>query len=411
MSNVVEKFIRYAKIDTQSDPNSNTHPSTAKQLDLSRLLVDELNALGLANANLDETGCVMAKMPANTGAPVPAIGFLAHVDTSPDLSGTAVNPQIVSNYDGCDILLDQAEPIVLSPATFPELKKYTGQTLITTDGHTLLGADDKAGVAEIMAAVEYLAGHPEVKHGDVCIGFTADEEIGQGVKTFDVHKFGAKFAYTVDGGEAGSAEFETFNAAQVRLKIQGRNVHPGSAKGKMVNAILIAMEFTTLLPAGQRPETTSGYEGYFHLNSIQGTVEEVEAHYLIRDHDRQKFEARKTLMRAVAATLNARYDNRLTLEITDAYYNMREVIEPVMTIFEIAKQAIQAVGLTPLVTPVRGGTDGSQLSYMGLPTPNIFTGGHNAHSRHEYVPVESMEKAVEVILKIIELHTAGAGSR
>ena len=405
MSNVVERFIRYVKIDTQSDPHSITHPSTAKQLDLARLLVDELNALGLRDVILDDYGCVMARLPANIDAPIPAIGFLAHMDTSPDLSGEHVNPQIVEHYDGGDIFLDEVHSIVLSPATFPELKKYTGQAIITTDGHTLLGADDKAGVAEIMAALDILTSHPEMKHGELCIGFTPDEEIGQGVKYFDIQRFGAQYAYTIDGGEVGSAEYETFNAAHAVLRVKGRNVHPGSAKDKMVNAALLAMEFNAMLPAVERPEHTSGYEGFYHLTSIKGSVEEAEARYIIRDHDRQKFEARKQQMQSIAAILNARYGNRLSLEITDTYYNMGEKIKPVMPIFEAATRAIQAVGLTPLVVPVRGGTDGSQLSFRGLPTPNIFTGGHNAHGRYEYIPVESMEKAVEVILKIIELST------
>ena len=405
MSNVVERFIRYVKIDTQSDPHSITHPSTAKQLDLARLLVDELNALGLRDVILDDYGGVMARLPANIDAPIPAIGFLAHMDTSPDLSGEHVNPQIVEHYDGGDIILDEVHSIVLSPATFPELKKYTGQAIITTDGHTLLGADDKAGVAEIMAALDILTSHPEMKHGELCIGFTPDEEIGQGVKYFDIQRFGAQYAYTIDGGEVGSAEYETFNAAHAVLRVKGRNVHPGSAKDKMVNAALLAMEFNAMLPAVERPEHTSGYEGFYHLTSIKGSVEEAEARYIIRDHDRQKFEARKQQMQSIAAILNARYGDRLSLEITDTYYNMGEKIKPVMPIFEAATRAIQAVGLTPLVVPVRGGTDGSQLSFRGLPTPNIFTGGHNAHGRYEYIPVESMEKAVEVILKIIELST------
>jgi tripeptide aminopeptidase len=407
MSNVVEKFLRYVKIDTESDPNSKTHPSSANQLDLARLLVEELKTLGLANASLDDFGCVMAKLASNTHAPVPAIGFLAHMDTSPDLTGAGVNPQLVPNYDGGDVILNRAQSIVLSPATFPEITQYTGQTLITTDGTTLLGADDKAGVAEIMAAVEYLVTHPEVKHGDICIGFTPDEEIGQGIKYFDVKRFGADFAYTVDGGEVGSAEYETFNAAHALIRIKGRSVHPGSAKNKMVNAAQIAVELHNMLPAGERPESTEGYEGFFHLTHLRGSIEEAELHYIIRDHDRQKFEARKALIQNNVAVLNDRYGQRLSLEMGDSYYNMREIIEPVKSIFEAALQAIRAVGLTPTVSPVRGGTDGSQLSFMGLPTPNIFTGGHNAHGRFEYIPAESMEKAVEVIVKIVEIYAAG----
>jgi tripeptide aminopeptidase len=401
MSNVVEKFIRYVKIDTQSNPGSKTYPSTAKQLDLARLLVAELKAFGLHNAALDEYGYVMACLPSNLGRSVPAIGFLAHMDTSPDMSGSSVNPQIVTQYDGGDIILDKEKGVVLSPSAFPDLQKYVGQTLITTDGATLLGADDKAGIAEIMAAVEHLAAHPEIPHGDVCIGFTPDEEIGHGVDHFDVKKFGAEFAYTVDGGEVGEANFETFNAAFARIVIRGRSVHPGAAKNKMVNAALIAMELNALLPVNERPAFTSGYEGFYHLTRMQGTVEEAALEYILREHDRQKFEAKKALIQRSVDFLNARYDGRLTLELRDSYYNLREKIEPVMYIFETVKEAIRAAGLTPNVTPVRGGTDGSQLSYKGLPTPNLFTGGHNAHGRYEYIPEQSMEKAVEVILNII----------
>jgi tripeptide aminopeptidase len=404
MSNVIEKFIRYIKIDTQSLPGSKTYPSTTKQLDLARLLVTELKAFAVGNAVLDDYGYVIASLPSNLGKPAPAIGFLAHMDTSPDMSGANVNPQFIEKYDGGDILLNQAANVVLSLSAFPELKKYIGQTLITTDGTTLLGADDKAGIAEIMAAVEYLVSHPEVKHGDICIGFTPDEEVGHGVDHFDVAKFGAEFAYTIDGGEVGEAAFETFNAAHARILIHGRNVHPGAAKDKMVNASLVAMELNALLPVNERPEFTSGYEGFYHLTKLQGTVEDASLEYIIRDHNRQKFEARKALMQSAVAFLNARYENRLTLELKDTYYNLREKIEPVMHIVETAEQAIRAAGLTPIVAPVRGGTDGSRLSFMGLPTPNIFTGGHNAHGKYEYIPVQSMEKAVEVILKIIDAY-------
>jgi tripeptide aminopeptidase len=405
MTNVIEKFIRYIKIDTQSNPASKSYPSTSKQFDLAHLLVAELQALGLHNTAMDEFGYVMAKLPSNLGKPAPAIGFLAHMDTSPDMSGAQVNPQFIENYDGSDIVLDKANNVVLSRAAFPELKKYIGQTLITTDGTTLLGADDKAGIAEIMTAVEYLVTHPEVKHGDLCIGFTPDEEVGHGVDHFDIHKFGAEFAYTVDGGEVGEVAFETFNAAHARIVIHGRNVHPGAAKNKMVNASLVAMELNGLLPVNERPEFTSGYEGFYHLTRIQSTVEEAAIEYIIRDHDRQKFEAKKAFMEQAVALLNTRYEGRLSLEMQDTYYNLREKIEPVMHIVDAAEKAIRAANLNPILAPVRGGTDGSRLSYMGLPTPNIFTGGHNAHGKYEYIPAHSLEKAVEVILKIIEIYS------
>jgi tripeptide aminopeptidase len=404
MSSVVDRFLRYVKIDTQSDLESESFPSTGKQLDLARLLEQELKALGLKDVNLDEFGYVMAKLPSNLDRQIPAIGFMAHMDTSPDMSGANVRPHFVEHYDGGDIVLNHEKRVVLSPSDFPDLKKYTGQTLITTDGTTLLGADDKAGAAEIMAALEFLADHPSVRHGELRIGFTPDEETGHGVDYFDVKKFGADFAYTVDGGELGEVQFETFNAARARISIHGRSVHPGSAKGKMINAALIAMELHAMLPPNERPELTEGYQGFYHLTHIEGTVEEARLDYLIRDHDRQKFEAKKSFLAGCVSALNQRYDGGLSLEISDTYYNMREKIEPVMHIFETAHQAVVAVGLTPIVEPVRGGTDGCRLSYMGLPTPNIFTGGVNAHGKYEFIPVESMEKSVEVILKIIELY-------
>lgn len=404
MSKVVEKFIRYAKFDTQSAPDAESYPSTARQLNLARLLVDELKALGVKNAALDEFGYVIASLPSNLDQPVPAIGFLAHMDTSPDLSGANVRPQIVERYDGGDLSLDAQNNVVLSPAVFPELAHYKGQTLITTDGSTLLGADDKAGIAEIMTAVEHLVAHPEIRHGKICIGFTPDEEVGHGVDHFDVKKFGAEFAYTLDGGELGSLEYETFNAAHARITIHGRNVHPGTAKDKMVNALLLAMELNALLPVNERPEFTSGYEGFFHLTKVNGTVDAAVVEYIIRDHDRSKFEAKKAAMQSAVDFLNRRYGGRLDLDLKDTYYNMREMIEPVKHIFQTAEQAVRDVGLTPVIKPVRGGTDGSRLSFMGLPTPNVFTGGHNAHGRYEFIPVESMEKSVEVILRIAALH-------
>jgi tripeptide aminopeptidase len=405
MSIVAEKFIRYVQIDTQSDPKSSSYPSTAKQLDLARLLVDELKALGLQKVILDEYGYVMARIPSNQDKPAPVIGFLAHMDTSPDMSGAHVHPQIIENYDGRDIKLN--DDLSLLPSEFPDLKKYIGQTLITTDGNTLLGSDDKAGVAEIMSAAEFMVTHPDFRHGEICIGFTPDEETGHGVDYFDVKKFGAEFAYTLDGGEVGEVQFETFNAAQAHIKIHGKSIHPGIAKGTMVNAAQVAIELNDLLPASERPEHTAAYEGFFHLVHMQGSVEEAELTYIIRDHDRQKFEARKAYITHCVALLNERYAGRLSLDLSDTYYNLREKIEPVIHIFESARQAIRDVGLTPIIGPVRGGTDGSRLSYMGLPTPNIFTGGHNPHGRYEFIPVESMEKAVEVILKICEHYANG----
>ena len=404
MSSVVDRFIRYVKIDTQSDHDSTSFPSTAKQMDLGRLLAQELKELGLSSVSMDQNGYVMASLPSNLDNSAPVIGFLAHMDTSPDAPGKDVSPQVIDSYDGGDIVLNAERHIVLSPSLFPELQNYTGQTLITTDGTTLLGADDKAGVAEIMAALEYLASHPQVKHGKICIGFTPDEETGHGVDFFDVEKFGADFAYTVDGTGLGCIEYETFNAAQAKVIVKGRSVHPGTAKDKMVNASMVAMKLDGLLPANERPEYTSGYEGFYHLIKLHGSVEEASLTYIIRDHDRKKFEERKKLITSAVAFLNERYGGCLSLELSDTYYNLREKIEPVMHIVDTARQAIEAVGLTPVTTPVRGGTDGSRLSFMGLPTPNLFTGGQNAHGPFEYIPVPSMEKSVQVILNIIELY-------
>lgn len=405
MQSVIDRFIRYIKIDTQSIRKSETYPSTEKQLDLARLLVDELKALGLEDAAMDQYGYVTATLPANTdSADVPVIGFLAHMDTSPDLSGTHVNPQFLEDYDGGEIVLNAEKDIRMSPEEFPDLKKYIGKTLITTDGTTLLGADDKAGVAEIMAAAEYLLEHPEIKHGTIKIGFTPDEEVGSGVDHFDVPGFGAEFAYTVDGGEVGEIQYENFNAAGAELTIHGRNVHPGKAKLKMRNALLIGMELNELLPVFERPEFTEKYEGFFHLYLFGGTVEEASIAYIIRDHDRKKFEAKKALLEHAVDYINTKYGQAIVdLEITDQYYNMREQVEPHPQIIETAIQAVRAVGLTPKIDPVRGGTDGSRLSYMGLPTPNIFTGGHYGHGKFEFIPTFAMEKAVEVLVKIAEL--------
>lgn len=399
---VVERFVHYVKVFTQSDHDSNTFPSTARQFDLARILVDELNDLGLVDVYLDESGYVYGTLPATTTALAPVIGFIAHMDTSPDLSGENVDPQMV-NYKGGDIVLNQEQGIILSPREFPDLEKYVGKTLITTDGTTLLGADDKAGVAEIMAALEYLAANPNIQHGVIKVGFTPDEEVGHGADRFDVERFAADFAYTLDGGEIGELQYENFNAAAAKIKIQGRSVHPGTAKNKMINASLVAIELNNLLPADQRPENTEKYEGFYHLTQFNGDVETAELKYLIREHDRPMFEAMKKNLADIVAGLNQKYgDNRVTLELKDSYYNMREQIEPVMHVIELARSAIEAVGVKPLVIPIRGGTDGSRLSYMGLPCPNIFTGGHNAHGRYEYIPVFAMEKAVDVILQIVQ---------
>jgi tripeptide aminopeptidase len=409
MQSVIDRFIRYIKIDTQSARKSDTYPSTAKQLDLARLLVEELQALGLADAGVDQYGYVTATLPANidkTGVPV--VGFLAHMDTSPDLSGENVNPQFIEDYDGGVVTLNAEKGIYMSPEEFPDLKKYIGKTLITTDGTTLLGADDKAGVAEIMAAVEYLLAHPEIPHGTVKIGFTPDEEVGAGVDHFDVAAFGADFAYTVDGGEIGEVQYENFNAAGAELTIHGRNVHPGKAKLKMRNALLIGMELNELLPVFERPEFTENYEGFYHLYQFGGTVEEASMTYIIRDHDRAVFEEKKALLGKAVDYINAKYGTDIIdLEMEDQYYNMREQVEPHPQIMETAIQALHAVGVTPKIVPVRGGTDGSRLSYMSLPTPNIFTGGHYGHGKYEFIPTFAMEKAVEVLVKITELVAEG----
>jgi len=405
MHPVVERFIRYIKIDTESDRNSETFPSTQKQYDLAKLLEKELKELGLVDVVIDEHGYVMATLPANINKPnVPVVGFLAHMDTSPDFSGKDVNPQFVEDYDGGPLALNADKDIILSPEEFPDLNKYIGRTLITTDGTTLLGADDKAGIAEIITAIAYLIDHPEIKHGTIKIGFTPDEEIGHGVDHFDVQKFGANFAYTVDGGEVGGVEYENFNAANAQLTIHGRNVHPGKAKLKMRNALLISMELNDLLPVFERPEFTDNYEGFFHLYLLNGTVEESSMTYIIGDHDRQKFEQKKQLITQSAKFINQKYgDEIIDIKIHDQYFNMREQVEKQPEIMDIAIQAVKAVGITPKIEPVRGGTDGSQLSFMGLPTPNIFTGGHYGHGKYEFIPVFAMEKAVETLVKIAEI--------
>ncbi|MCX7976193.1 MAG: peptidase T [Bellilinea sp.] len=401
-TSVVDRFIRYAKVFTESDPASETFPSTSRQLNLARLLVEELNQIGLTDVTLDENGYVMATLPANVEN-APTIGFIAHMDTNPDMTGENVNPQLV-DYQGGDIVLNPEKNIILSPRDFPILNKYIGQTLITTDGNTLLGADDKAGIAEIMAAVEYLASHPEIPHATIRVGFTPDEEIGRGADRFDVQKFNADFAYTMDGGEIGELQYENFNAANAKITIQGRNVHPGTAKNQMINALQVAINLHQMLPPHLRPEHTDHYEGFFHLTSIQGNVDFAEMRYIIREHDRQKFEEMKALLlRAVEFQNQLFASERIKIDLRDSYYNMKEKIIPVMHIIELAKRAMLDVGVTPIIRPVRGGTDGARLSYMGLPCPNIFNGGHNYHGRYEFIPVESMEKAVQVIVRMAEL--------
>lgn len=404
MEKILDRFLRYVAIDTQSDENSESQPSAAKELDLLKLLCKELNDMGV-EATLDEYGYVMGTLPSNIGKKVPAIGFIAHVDTSPDASGANVKPQIIENYDGSDIALKGVPGLYLKPSEFPELLAHKGETIITTDGTTLLGADDKAGVAEIMNAVQYMVEHPEFKHGDIKIGFTPDEEIGRGVVKFDVKRFGADYAYTMDGGEIGELEFENFNAASAKIHIQGRNVHPGYAKDKMKNAILIGMEFNDLLPIGQRPELTEGYDGFFHIISFKGAVEEADFGYIIRDHDRKKFEEKKELIEQCVKFINVKYgEGTATLEVKDQYYNMREQVEPYYFIVETAVKAMEMAGVKPKIQPIRGGTDGANLSFKGLPCPNIFAGGMNFHGKMEFAPLENIEKASEVVLNIIKLY-------
>ncbi|MDD2420057.1 MAG: peptidase T [Bacteroidales bacterium] len=405
--NILEKFLRYISIDTASDPESPTQPSTEKQLTLSRLLVNELKEMGIKDATLDQYGYVMATIPSNlpSGSKVPKIGFIAHVDSAPDAPGDNINPQIIENYDGSDIVINSEKNMFMKTAEFPELLKYIGQTIITTDGNTLLAADDKAGVAEIMAAAEYLMTHPEFPRGEIKIGFTPDEEIGRGVDKFDVKKFDADWAYTLDGGEIGELEYENFNAASAKIHIQGRNIHPGYAKDKMINAIILASEFNSLLPVEQRPEFTQDYEGFFHIIRFDGTVENAMIQYIIRDHDFDKFEQKKNLIEESITFMNKKYGNgTFRLELNDQYYNMRKQVEPHYHIVEKAVEAMKMAGVEPNIKPIRGGTDGSRLSYIGLPCPNIFAGGHNFHGRYEYIPLESMEKASQVILNIVKLY-------
>ncbi len=403
MQDIVNRFISYITIDTQSDPSSDSTPSTSKQWELANKLVSELKEIGMSEVSVDENAYIMATLPSNVDHEVPTVGFISHFDTSPDFSGTNVNPQVIKNYDGKDIVLHAEKGIILSPDYFDDLRQYKGKTLITTDGTTLLGADDKAGITEIMTAMEYLINHPEIKHGAIKVGFTPDEEIGRGAHQFDVEKFGAEWAYTMDGSQIGELEYENFNAASAKITVEGRSVHPGYAKGKMVNAILIANRIISSLPENEVPEKTENREGFFHVHSLTGSIEHAEIKMIIRDHSRTLFEARKKTLRDIVSKLNLNCNHAIDLEIKDQYYNMREKVEPVFHIVEIAKEAMDAVGVTPIIKPIRGGTDGSQLSFMGLPCPNIFAGGHNFHGKYEYVPVESMEKAVEVIVKICEL--------
>ncbi|WP_299124487.1 peptidase T [uncultured Winogradskyella sp.] len=401
---IIERFISYVTIDTESDPNSKTTPSTKKQWDLANKLAEELKAIGMSDITIDDNAYIMATLPSNVEHDVPTIGFISHFDTSPDFTGANVKPQIIEHYDGKDIVLNAEENIILSPDYFEDLLLYKGQTLITTDGTTLLGADDKAGITEIVTAMEYLINHPEIKHGAIRVGFTPDEEIGRGAHKFDVEKFDADWAYTMDGSQIGELEYENFNAAGATITAKGKIVHPGYAKGKMVNSMYYATEFINALPRLETPEHTEGYQGFFHLHSIEGKVEETILKYIVRDHDKAKFDARKALMEKVVLDLNTKFEAEVfKIELTDQYFNMKEKVEPVMHIVDIAEEAMKQLDIKPLIKPIRGGTDGSQLSYMGLPCPNIFAGGHNFHGRYEYVPVESMLKAVEVICKIAEL--------
>jgi tripeptide aminopeptidase len=404
---LLKRFLKYISIDTQSDENSETYPSTAKQFDLAKVLEKELVDLGLQNVSLDENGYIMATLPSNVDKKVPVIGFISHMDTSPDMPGNASTARLVKDYDGKDIVLNTENNVVLSPSDFSEMLEYVGQTLIVTDGTTLLGADDKAGVAEIITAVEYLVKHPEIKHGTIRIGFTPDEEVGRGVDKFDVKKFDAEFAYTMDGGGIGELEYENFNACSAKVYIQGKNIHPGYAKNKMMNAMIMAMEFNSLLPVNERPEFTQDYEGFYHIVKMEGAVEKAYLQYIVRDHDKAKFEKKKVFITELTTYMNQRYGEKtFTLELKDQYFNMREMVEPVYHVVATAQQAMEQLGIVPKVVPIRGGTDGARLSYMGLPCPNIFAGGHNFHGKYEYVPLESMVKASEVILKIIELYTA-----
>ena len=406
MNRVVERFLKYVQINTQSDPETETCPSTKNQLALGEEIVKDLREIGLTDASMDPNGYVMATLPSNLNREVKTIGFIAHMDTSPDASGESVKPALVEHYNGGDILLNREKNIILSPKDYPDILDYAGETLIITDGTTLLGADDKAGIAEIITAMEYLVAHPEISHGKIKVAFTPDEEIGRGADFFDVEKFNADFAYTVDGGPLGELEYENFNAASAKITVWGRNVHPGSAKNIMINSMLIAMELNSLLPVAERPEYTEHYEGFIHLTDISGDVEDTKLHYIVRDHSKELFTRKKEIIQEAVNFLNKKYGpGTVDLQITDSYYNMKEKIEPVFEIVKLAQKAMEAAGVKPRNTPIRGGTDGARLSFMGLPCPNLFTGGHNYHGRFEYIPVDSMKKAVDVILKIVELNS------
>ncbi|TRW98035.1 peptidase T [Flavobacterium gawalongense] len=412
MQHIIDRFIGYATIDTESDPNSETTPSTKKQWNLANKLVEELKAIGLQDVTIDDKAYIMATLPSNVTHEVPTIGFISHFDTSPDFSGANVKPQIVPNYDGKDIVLNADKNIVLSPSYFKDLLLYKGQTLITTDGTTLLGADDKAGITEIVTAMEFLVNNPEIKHGKIRVGFTPDEEIGRGAHHFDVAKFGADWAYTMDGSQIGELEYENFNAAGAKITFKGKSVHPGYAKGKMINSMLIANDFINELPIDETPETTKGYKGFFHVHHLTGSIEETVLELIIRDHNKKKFEKRKELIEKITRKINKKFakqfgEDIVITEIKDQYYNMKEKVLPVKHIVDIAEKAMRELDIKPLLKAIRGGTDGSQLSYKGLPCPNIFAGGHNFHGKYEYVPVESMQKAVNVIVKIAELTAAG----
>tara|TARA_R110001632_G_scaffold178480_4_gene298250 strand:- start:4193 stop:5434 length:1242 start_codon:yes stop_codon:yes gene_type:complete len=400
---IINRFISYVTVDTESDPNNPAFPSTEKQWDLAKILVKELTDIGMSDITLDENCYIMATLPSTIDYEVPTIGFVSHIDTTPDFTGANVNPQIHHNYNGEDLVLNKKENIVLSPSYFDDLLQYKGQTIITTDGTTLLGADDKAGITEIVTAMEYLINHPEIKHGKIRICFTPDEEVGKGAHKFDVEKFGAAWAYTMDGSQIGELEYENFNAAGAKITINGKIVHPGYAKGKMINSMTIASDLISRLPKGEVPESTDGYEGFFHLHQLEGKVEQTVLQYIIRDHDKGLFEGRKQQIQGIVNAMNNELGSDLIhIDINDQYYNMKEKVVPVMHIVDIAEEVMNDLGITPLIKPIRGGTDGSQLSYMGLPCPNIFAGGHNFHGRYEYVPVESMMKATEVIVGIAE---------
>lgn len=401
---VLERFLKYVTFDTTADPKNSNCPSSEGQRVFAKYIVEELKALGLEDANVDENSYVMATLKGNVEG-VPTVGFISHLDTAPDVTGKNVKPRIVKNYDGKDIVLNEELNVVTSPKDYPEMETLIGEDVIVTDGTTLLGADDKAGIAEIVTAIEYLVNHPEIKHGDIKIGFTPDEEVGRGANLFDVEKFGAKYAYTMDGGIVGELQYENFNAAAATITIQGRNVHPGSAKNKLVNALHIAAEISEMFPANERPETTEGYEGFYHLNDINGNVEKASMVYIIRDHDKNKFEERKSFMREVVEKVNEKYNGRITLDLNDQYYNMKEKVEPVKFVVDIVDEAMKETGITPIIVPIRGGTDGARLSFMGLPCPNIFTGGLNFHSKNECIPVSAMDKGAKLIVKIAEKYT------